>query len=54
MEKAALARHLWRMCFALFIAAESCFTIRERVGKVLPELLSAAPMRAMPFATRAK
>src|SRR5262249_32893874 len=25
-----LARHLWRMCFALFIAAGSFFSIRER------------------------
>src|SRR5687767_2402499 len=31
-----LARHLWRMCFALFIAAGSFFAIRERVEKVLP------------------
>src|SRR5688572_26001952 len=28
-----LARHLWRMCFALFIAAGSFFSIRERVAK---------------------
>ena len=27
-----LARHLWRMCFALFIAAGSFFSIRERVA----------------------
>ena len=32
-----LARHLWRMCFALFIAAGSFFSIRERVAKILPE-----------------
>ena len=25
-------RHLWRMCFALFIAAGSFFSIRERVA----------------------
>ena len=31
-----LARHLWRMCFALFIAAGSFFSIRERVAKILP------------------
>jgi hypothetical protein len=28
-----LARHLWRMCFALFIAAGSFFSIRARVAK---------------------
>ena len=32
-----IARHLWRMCFALFIAAGSFFSIRERVAKILPE-----------------
>ena len=25
-----LARHLWRMCFALFLAAAASFSIRER------------------------
>jgi hypothetical protein len=29
-----LARHLWRMCFALFIAAGSFFSVRERVAKI--------------------
>ena len=43
-----LARHLWRMCFALFIAAGSFFSIRERVAKVLPEPFTTAPMRALP------
>ncbi len=37
-----LARHLWRMCFALFVAAGSFFSIRARVASVLPE----------PFTTR--
>lgn len=46
---ARLARHLWRMCFALFIAAGSFFSIRERVAKVLPEPLATAPMRALPI-----
>jgi hypothetical protein len=32
-----LARHLWRMCFALFIAAGSFFSIQARVAKLLPE-----------------
>ncbi|MGZ6191033.1 MAG: hypothetical protein ACXWM5_19580, partial [Vulcanimicrobiaceae bacterium] len=44
-----LARHLWRMCFALFIAAASFFSIRERVAKILPEPLTTAPMRALPI-----
>ena len=45
-----LARHLWRMCFALFIAAGSFFSIRARVAKVLPEPFTTAPMRALPIA----
>jgi hypothetical protein len=44
-----LARHLWRMCFALFIAAGSFFSIRARVAKILPEPLTTAPMRALPI-----
>ncbi|HEY0014737.1 MAG TPA: hypothetical protein VGC13_00400 [Longimicrobium sp.] len=44
-----LARHLWRMCFALLIAAGSFFSIRERVAKVLPEPFTSAPMRALPI-----
>jgi hypothetical protein len=44
-----LARHLWRMCFALFIAAGSFFSIRERVAKVLPEPFTSGPMRALPI-----
>jgi len=43
-----LKRHLWRMCFALFIAAGSFFSIRARVAKVLPEPFLSAPMRALP------
>jgi uncharacterized membrane protein len=46
---ARLARHLWRMCFALFIAAGSFFSIRERVAKVLPEPFTTGPMRALPI-----
>ena len=46
---ALLARHLWRMCFALFIAAGSFFSIRERVAKVLPEPFTTGPMRALPM-----
>jgi hypothetical protein len=44
-----LARHLWRMCFALFIAAGSFFSIRERVATILPGPFTTAPMRALPI-----
>lgn len=44
-----LARHLWRMCFALFIAAGSFFSIQERVAKVLPAVLATGRMRALPI-----
>jgi uncharacterized membrane protein len=44
-----LARHLWRMCFALFIAAGSFFSIRQRVAKVLPAPFTTGPMRALPI-----
>jgi hypothetical protein len=44
-----LARHLWRMCFALFIAAGSFFSVRERVAKILPEPFTSGLMRALPI-----
>ena len=44
-----LARHLWRMCFALFIAAGSFFSIRARVAKIFPAPLTTAPWRALPI-----
>jgi uncharacterized membrane protein len=44
-----LARHLWRMCFALFIAAGSFFSIRARVAKILPAPFTTVPMRALPI-----
>ena len=44
-----LARHLWRMCFALFIAAGSFFSIRERVAAILPAPFTSGPMRALPI-----
>lgn len=44
-----LARHLWRMCFALFIAVGSFFSIRERVAKILPEPFTTVPMRLLPI-----
>jgi uncharacterized membrane protein len=45
-----LARHLWRMCFALFIAAGSFFSVRQRVAKILPEPFTTPTMRALPIA----
>ena len=32
-----IVRHLWRMCFSLFIATGSFFTIRKRVAIILPD-----------------
>src|ERR1041385_2922588 len=46
---ARLRRHLWRMCYALFIAAGSFFSIRSRVAKILPAPFTTAPMRALPI-----
>jgi len=43
-----ISRHLWRMCFALFIAAGSFFSIRERVAKILPEPFTTPLMRGLP------
>jgi uncharacterized membrane protein len=43
-----LRRHLWRMCFALFIAAGSFFSIRSRVARILPEPFTTPLMRALP------
>jgi hypothetical protein len=37
------------MCFALFIAAGSFFSIRSRVAKILPAPFTTAPMRALPI-----
>ena len=42
-----LARHLWRMCFALFIAAGSFFSIRARVARALPEPFLGAGFRVI-------
>jgi hypothetical protein len=44
-----LARHLWRMCFALFIATGSFFSVRGRVAMFLPEPFTTGPMRALPI-----
>src|SRR6185436_9272247 len=40
-----LSRHLWRMCFAFFIAVGSFFSIKARVATILPEPLTALPIR---------
>jgi uncharacterized membrane protein len=52
--RARLARHLWRMCFALFIASGSFFSIRARVAVILPDVINVLPLRMgmllMPFA----
>jgi hypothetical protein len=37
------------MCFALFIAAGSFFSIRERVATILPEPFTTGPMRLLPI-----
>jgi uncharacterized membrane protein len=44
-----LRRHLWRMCFALFIATGSFFSIRTRVATILPEPFLSVPMRVLPI-----
>jgi len=44
-----LRRHLWRMCFALFIAAGSFFSIRARVARILPEPFLGSGMRLLPI-----
>lgn len=44
-----LRRHLWRMCFALFVAAGSFFSIRERVAAILPQPFTTPAMRVLPI-----
>lgn len=44
-----IARHLWRMCFALFIATGSFFSIPERVRRVLPEAFATPPLQLIPM-----
>ena len=43
-----LARHLWRMCFALWISTASFFGSRTRVASIFPEALQGGAMRALP------
>lgn len=51
---ARLSRHLWRMCFAFFIATGSFFSIRSRVATIFPDSINTAPVRiafvVLPFA----
>lgn len=44
-----LARHLWRMCFALFIAVGSFFSIRARVAAIFPDVIAASTFRMLPI-----
>lgn len=44
-----LARHLWRMCFAFFIAVASFFSIRARVARILPEPFLGPTLRTVPI-----
>jgi uncharacterized membrane protein len=44
-----LRRHLWRLLFALFIAAGSFFSIKARVAKVFPEALTGPAFRVLPI-----
>jgi uncharacterized membrane protein len=46
--KARLARHLWRMCMALFIAAASFFSIQRRVATIFPAPLTTGIARLAP------
>ena len=46
--KARLARHLWRMCMALFITAASFFSIRARVATIFPAPLTTGVARLVP------
>jgi hypothetical protein len=44
-----LVRHLWRMCFALFIATGSFFSVPDRVRKILPEAFATPPLQLVPL-----
>jgi hypothetical protein len=43
-----LARHLWRMCMAMFITTASFFSIRARVAAIFPAALTGGAARAIP------
>ena len=44
-----LSRHLWRMCFALFIAVGSFFSIQSRVAVILPDAIAGSMFRMLPI-----
>lgn len=44
-----IVRHLWRMCFSLFIASGSFFSIRKRVAVILPDPLLGWSVRLIPI-----
>ena len=44
-----LIRHLWRMCFALFIATGSFFSVPDRVRRILPEAFATPPLQLVPL-----
>jgi uncharacterized membrane protein len=44
-----IRRHLWRMLFALFIAAGSFFSIKARVARIFPEALTGPWFRLLPI-----
>jgi uncharacterized membrane protein len=48
--RARIARHLWRMCFALFIAVGSFIAIPERVAALLPDVFATPIMRGLAVA----
>lgn len=47
--RSRLVRHLWRMCFALFIATGSFFSVPDRVRRILPEAFAAPPLQLVPL-----
>lgn len=48
--RARIARHLWRMCFALFIAVGSFIAIPERVAALLPDIFATPIVRGLAVA----
>ena len=44
-----LRRHLARMCFALFVATASFFSIRARVARIIPESLVSPAVQIAPI-----
>ena len=48
--RARIARHLWRMCFALFIAVGSFIAIPERVAALLPDVFATPIVRGLAVA----